>query len=73
MPRACLSFNLEEPDERRELKLALKAQDILGALWEVDNHLRNQIKHGDLDEKTNAELQRVRTLLHDSIDLDGLE
>ena len=59
--RATLSFRL--PEETQEHMAALKAGELVGALREVDQHLRKALKYGDHSDEVRAALQEVRDLL----------
>ena len=60
MPKAILEFNI--PDEQDEFETACNAQKYRIILWELDQFLRNKIKHASddtSDDYLNA-LQTVR-------------
>jgi hypothetical protein len=67
MPRAVLMFRL--PQESREHNCAVKGQDAVLALWDLDVELRNKAKHGDKDNELYAE---IRQLLNDVMEKYGL-
>ena len=46
--KATLEFNL--PKERDEYEIAVAAPEIYAAICEIDNYLRNEIKHGKHSE-----------------------
>lgn len=58
--KATLEFNL--PEDTYEYMRAAKVNDAWMALYEIDNMLRNLLKHGDSRYKTIEELaQAIRT------------
>jgi len=61
MPVAILKFKL--PEEESEHVTALRAGEFLSALCEIDNRLRNELKHGGHDEKTASLLSELRALV----------
>ena len=65
MPTAILKFKL--PDEEPEFKAASNGQAWQSLAWEIDQHLRSEIKYAT-DETPEAvidALQRVRDFLHE--------
>ena len=46
MTKAKLIFDLDDPDDIRRLKVALQADYVLSAIYEFDQWLRSQHKHG---------------------------
>lgn len=60
--QATLTFQL--PEEQSALNLALKAQDLRGVLEDLDNHLRQQVKHVEMPTARRAALEDVRDMLH---------
>ncbi len=61
---ATLKFEL--PDEQDEFKVALEGAGWRSAVIEVDQYLRNQLKHEELEENVSVALQNVRDLLCES-------
>lgn len=45
MPEAILRFDL--PDDQSEFNAALHGREALAVLWEIDQHCRNLLKHGE--------------------------
>jgi hypothetical protein len=58
---AILKFNL--PEDREDFDLAITAHRYSSTLWEIDQWLRGELKHGDLPEETYTALDRVRKKL----------
>ena len=61
--KAILEFSL--PDEAWEHQVALQAMAYYRALKEIDDYLRNRLKHGDPPPDVLEELEAVRRLLRD--------
>ena len=59
---ATLTFDLRNPDAKREFELATKAEDMAAVLREFDDYLRNQIKYLEKDEQDD--IATVRDTLH---------
>jgi len=55
MAKGTLKFDL--PEEHRDFLLAAKANDIIFGLQEIDNWMRDKIKHGEGD---NSQIEEVR-------------
>jgi hypothetical protein len=69
---AKISFEIDDGDFDRKLKVFAKAEDLIICLWEYDQSLRGKIKYGGKEE-----LQPARDLLYEmmrelSIDFDDL-
>lgn len=64
MPKATLSFNL--PEERSEFTAAVEGQAARSLIWEIDQHCRGLIKHGDLPEEIDRHLQEIRDLIRNA-------
>lgn len=59
--RATLEFNL--PDDQDAFRHAAHATDLYRWLCDVQEHLRDRLKHGELGEEAERELEDVRDLL----------
>lgn len=65
MAKAILEFDLSDPDDRNEHWMAIHANDFYGILWDVDQAMRTQYKHGDWgDEKVYKMLEEFREITH---------
>ena len=67
--KAILEFNL--PEESEEHLTAVKATDWQMALWDVDQKLREIVKHGD-DDKQADWAQEIRDYLYEQLNDRGL-
>jgi hypothetical protein len=56
--KATLEFNL--PEETHEHELAINAATMYSAICDLDNHLRNVIKHGDQSEMVKRFANEIR-------------
>ena len=56
--KATLEFNL--PEEKHEHELAINAATMYCAICDLDNHLRNLIKHGDDSEDAKRLAEEIR-------------
>lgn len=66
--RGILEFDLADYDERLQHKVAISANDYLSVLWELDQHLRSQIKYNEsLTEEQTAAYEDLRDKLHESL------
>jgi hypothetical protein len=64
MPKATLSFTL--PEEQCEFTAATEGQAARTLLWEIDQHCRGLIKHGDLPEEIDRHLQEIRDMIRNA-------
>lgn len=60
MSFAILKFDLSNPDDAADHKMAVAARDLATALWDLDQWLRSEIKYRD-----QAALQPARTKLNE--------
>ena len=66
MAKAILEFNLDEPEDVQAHKRAAKALDMMLAFWEIDQHLRAQVKYNDnLTDEAYEALSEVRTKFYE--------
>lgn len=70
MPKVTMKFNL--PEEETELNQAMHGTDAHYVLCELDQKLRNKLKHGDLTEEAHKELQELRDLLREECFENGI-
>jgi len=61
--KATLEFS---DDDEVKLRQYLDGPLAFDVLWDVDQHLRMQIKHGEMSEAVADALQAVRDYLHTS-------
>ena len=60
--KATLTFDL--PDEKEEFEIAVKSRDYYSQLWDIDQHLRSLLKHGDPEAQSTRELaERIRNMI----------
>lgn len=69
MPIANLRFDLDE--EGQAFKAALQGQAARAALWEIDQHCRSLIKHGEPTPEARELASEIRRIIVQSaVDLD---
>lgn len=61
--KAILEFNL--PEDKEEFENAVKGMNWALTLWELDNFLRNKLKHGHDFHSIDGALEAVRTKLYE--------
>ena len=78
MPKVKITFNLNnyEDDEAGQLKIHLKANDMLASFRDFSNYIREEIEHTD-DPNKSALIEKIRDefykcLEYNNIDLDEL-
>ena len=70
---AILKFNL--PEDKEEFEVASKAMDWSILAWDIDQYIRNRLKHQTekLDTSSaNKELELLRNELHELMEDNGL-
>lgn len=68
--RGVLYFKL--PSEEAAFRLATRAQDWALVAWDMDQWLREKLKHGHSFDSADAALEAARTKLHELLDDYGL-
>jgi hypothetical protein len=71
MPRATLTFRL--PDEESDFRDAVDGWRAKCVLRSLDEHLRSQIKHGELPDEIEVALQELREWLSSECAEHGLD
>lgn len=61
MPTATLRFTL--PEEESEFRTAQQGQAAKSALWEIDQHCRSLLKHGEPSEETARLAEEIRGMI----------
>jgi len=61
MPKVTVQYSL--PDEEHEYQSAMQGVEALAVLHDIDQHLRNLIKHGTPSEETTALAEHIRQLI----------
>jgi molecular chaperone GrpE (heat shock protein) len=60
--KAKLTFEL--PEEQEEFNDAVNGNAFKAVLWELDQYMRSQIKHGELTDDVHEKVQEIRDELH---------
>lgn len=60
------TIEFDDDADRDKIIRSLQGPVAFDVLWDVDQHLRMQIKHGELSEAVADALQAVRDYLHTS-------
>jgi len=63
--QAILKFTL--PDEQPDFDAARLGRDALLALWEIDQHCRALVKHGNPSEDAAALAVAIRAMISDEL------
>ena len=69
--KAILEFDL--PADKEEFDAANNGMDWALVSWDMDQLLRNKLKHGDLLPNTRAELEEIRETLDEMLIERGLQ
>ncbi len=64
---ATLTFDMEEPSERKDLKLKLMATDLAIAIWDIEQMFRNELKYNE--DITDEQYQIVEKLQQTFIEI----
>jgi len=65
MPKTILEFSAEE---EHELEMCQNGMRYHSIIWELQQYLRGEMKHGDLTDEQYQSYQKIRTKLFDLID-----
>ena len=60
--KAQLTFKL--PEEQEEFNDAVNGNAFKAVIWELDQYMRSQLKHGDLPDDVHDKVQEIRDQLH---------
>jgi len=63
--QAILKFTL--PDEQPDFDAARLGRDALVALWEIDQHCRGILKHGDPSDETRSLAEAIRGMISEEL------
>ena len=69
--KAILEFEL--PRDKENFDASAKGMDWAIVAWDMDQLLRNKLKHGDLFPNTRAELEEIRETLYEMLIDRGLQ
>jgi hypothetical protein len=76
MPKATLEYNLDEIDDRDAHLRAIKSLSLTIALWEMDQHLRSELKYGtregELPDEAYKAIERAREKLFEILGENGI-
>ena len=61
MPTVTLRFRL--PDEQAEYDAARLGRDACSALWEIDQHCRSLVKHGEPTPEERRLAEEIRRMI----------
>ena len=67
MPTATLTFDLNDPDERRAHLECLKASDIIMVVYDLNTFLREKLKWAELTEEQYKVYETVSDKLHELV------
>ena len=70
MSKATLTFDM--PEEQVEFDLAYHGSDYHNVLWDLDQELRNWLKHGHEFKETGEALEAVRSRIHELMEDQGV-
>lgn len=59
--KSTLTFTL--PDEQVEFLAAIRGQQALSVLWEIDQHCRSIVKHGDPSPDVRQLCEHIREMI----------
>lgn len=60
MPQSTLTYDLNDPDDASDFRLASNATEMYSSLHNIDELVRRATKGGEYDDKTMLLLQEIR-------------
>jgi hypothetical protein len=60
-------FRFELPEEQAEFDAARLGRQALSALWDIDQHCRSVVKHGDPSEETANLAEAIRGMISEEL------
>jgi hypothetical protein len=73
MAKAALSWDLDEPDDYQDFKMAVNARGMNSALFEMANYIRTEAKHGDYTDDGYDVLDKIRCKFYDILSDNGVD
>lgn len=70
MPKHIIEFQI--PEEKAELEITLQAPGMHSVIHDLDNWLRDKIKHGEMTQDARGVFEDVRTELHRILEDNGV-
>lgn len=67
MPTATLTYDLADPDDAGQHRLAISAIHLSAALHRIDEFCRSQIKWGEVSDDVASVLSQVREMMPDEM------
>ena len=67
MPTATLTYNLDDPDDAGQHRLAITAIHLSAALHRIDEYCRGQMKYGDHDAAVVMLCETIRKMMPDEM------
>jgi len=67
--KAKLEFDFDNCDnfEEQKFNVYIKALELYDVIYELDQHLRSRLKHGNLTGEVDKEVQEIRDKLHEEL------
>jgi len=60
-------FRFDLPDDQAEFDAARLGRSALATLWDIDQHCRGIIKHGDPSEETRELAEAIRGMISEEL------
>jgi len=60
-------FRFDLPEEQSEYDAARLGRAALSTLWDIDQHCRGLLKHGDPSEETRELAEAIRGMISDEL------
>ena len=67
MPTATLTYDLSDPDDAGQHRLAISAIHLSAALHRIDEYCRSQVKYCEHDEKAVRVFEEIRQMMPDEM------
>lgn len=71
--KSIIEFNLDEADDQYNLKQCLKGKDMALMLWDFQEYLRVQLKHGQLSPERYEQTEKIRDMFIVGLDAHGID
>ncbi len=70
--KAILEFNLDDHDDQQAHLRCVKSVDLVLFILDMEQELRSQLKHGDLDDKEYKILSKFRDTFYEVLNNKGI-
>jgi len=65
--KGIIKFDLNDPDDKREHTLMIKASDMHSTLWDLSQEIRNKLKYVELSDEEEKVWEEVSEIFYNTL------